>query len=367
MKLNLAFIFCAVWLLASCASSSDKRGSAAMATSPSSAPITISAQDAHIALMGRTRVNSDGSRSAGYPGVSYFLTATGTSLSMIASSNSGNGWVDVIVDEGEPRLLQLAQQPTTYELFNFAEAGEHRVRITHRSETWQAISTIHSFTLHGGNFLPAPALPARKILLLGDSVTCGEMIDRVPGEERNARWSNARESYGMLSAAALDAQVQLVCYGGRGLVRSWNGKTDELNLPDFYPLALADQSQPTTWDKSQFTPDLVISAIGTNDFSLGIPKQRTYVATYVKLVKQILADYPRAQVALMEGSILNEEKKRALIRYIAATVKQLNDPRVHQLIANHYPGDEQDAHPTKAQHREMAEDLTPQVRALMNW
>ncbi len=317
--------------------------------------------------MGRTRANSDGSRSAGYPGVSYFLTATGTSMSMIASSNNGNGWVDVIVDDGEPRLLQLAQQPTTYQLFNFAQAGEHKVRITHRTETWQAISTLHSFTLNGGSFLPAPELPARKILLLGDSVTCGEMIDRVPGEERNARWSNARDSYGMLTAAALNAQVQLVCYGGRGLVRSWNGKTNELNLPDFYPLALADQAQPSLWDKTQFTPDLVISAIGTNDFTLGIPARQAYVNAYVKLVKQILADYPQAQIALMEGSILDEEKKRALIRYIGETIKRLDDPRVHQFISNHYPGDDQDAHPTKGQHREMSEDLIPQVRALMEW
>ncbi len=367
MKLNLLVIICSAWLLASCASSSDKTESSKVQTSASIAPVTISAQDAQLALMGRTRTNSDGSRSAGYPGVSYFMQVTGTRLSMAASSNSGNGWVDVIVDDGEARLIQLAQQPGSYELFTFTEPGQHSVRVTLRSETWQAISTINSFTLEGGKFLAAPSLPARKILLLGDSVTCGEMIDRVPGEERNARWSNARESYGLLTAAAVDAQVQLVCYGGRGLVRSWDGKTNELNLPDFYPLALADQAQPATWDKSQFTPDLVISAIGTNDFSQGIPQRQAYVAAYVKLVKQILADYPQAQLALMEGSILDEEKKRALTRYIGQTLKQLKDPRVHQFIANHYPGDEQDAHPTKAQHQEMAEDLIPQVRALMNW
>ena len=87
MKLNLALVFCTLWLLASCASNSDNVASRAVTATSASAPITLSAQDAHIALMGRTRANSDGSRSSGYPGVSYFLTATGTNMSMIASSN----------------------------------------------------------------------------------------------------------------------------------------------------------------------------------------------------------------------------------------------------------------------------------------
>jgi hypothetical protein len=37
----------------------------------------------------------------------------------------------------------------------------------------------------------------------------------------------SRASYGMLMAKQLNAQVQLVCYGGRGLVRTWDGKTND--------------------------------------------------------------------------------------------------------------------------------------------
>lgn len=328
---------------------------------------TISASDQRIGVTGRTQALDDGSLRFAYPGVSLFINIEAASLQMTAHSNTGNTWVDVIVDNHPPKRIQLEQSAKAIELFRFPEPGKHSVRIVNRNETWQGISTISGFSFDNGKLLSPPPQPKRKLLFLGDSVTCAEMIDRFPGEKSNPSWSNARESYGMLTAAALNAQVQLVCYGGRGLVRSWNGKTDELNLPDFYPLTIPDQDNPVSWNKKAYEPDLIVSAIGTNDFSQGIPEREDYVVAYVKLVNQLLKDYPRAHIALTEGAILNGEKKAALIDYIRETISRVNDTRVHQVTSPHYPGDEQDAHPTKEQHAAMATDLAPQLKALMNW
>lgn len=327
----------------------------------------VKANDSRISLMGRAQQQDDGGLRFAYPGVSLFLNIEGATLAMNARSNTGNSWIDVTVDDAAPKRIQIAAEPKTYELFSFAQPGKHKVRITHRTETWQGITTISGFIADKGQLLAASPLPKRKLLFLGDSVTCAEMIDRIPGEQANPGWSNARESYGMLTAAALNAQVQLVCYGGRGLVRSWNGKTDELNLPDFYPLTIADQAAPVHWDKSAYQPDLIISAIGTNDFSQGIPAREHYVSTYVRLVNQLLTDYPQAHIALTEGAILNGDKKAALIDYIRETISRVDGARVHQVTSPHFPGDAQDAHPTKTQHAAMAEDLIPQLKALMDW
>lgn len=328
---------------------------------------TILASDPHVAVMGRSRDLAHGAREVGYPGVSFFLAVRGRRLAMTASSNTGHGWVDVSVDGSKARPMELGKAPAAHELFSFAVAGTHHVRVTVRTEAWQAISTIRGFTLQGGDWLPAPALPTRKILLLGDSVTCGEIIDRVPGEQRRPRWNDPLASYGMLAAAAVHARIQLVCYGGRGLVRSWDGRTDQLNLPDFYPLAVPVAGQANRWDRNKYTPDLVISAIGTNDFSVGIPDAAGYVDAYAALVRRILADYPHARIALTAGAILSGAKKQALVDDIAATVRVLHDPRVQQITSRHYPGDAQNAHPTLAQHRAMANDLVPQLREMMGW
>jgi lysophospholipase L1-like esterase len=328
---------------------------------------TISASDKRVGVMGRTQALDDGSLRFAYPGVSLFINIEAASLQMTAHSTTGNTWLDVMVDNNPPKQIQLEQTAKTIELFRFSEPGKYSVRIVNRNETWQGISTISGFSFDSGKLLSPPAQPKRKLLFLGDSVTCAEMIDRVPGEKSDPSWSNARESYGMLTATALNAQVQLVCYGGRGLVRSWNGKSDELNLPDFYPLTIPDQANPVSWNKSAYEPDLIVSAIGTNDFSQGIPEREAYVIAYVKLVNQLLKDYPRAHIALTEGAILNGDKKAVLIDYIRETISRVNDTRVHQVTSPHYPGDEQDAHPTKEQHAAMAADLAPQLKVLMSW
>jgi len=327
----------------------------------------IAATNVHITQMGRAEKTSDGSARFSYPGVTFMLNTKADSLSMVASSNSGNGWLDIIVDETTPNVIQLSKEPQTYELFHFPTIGKHTVRIINRTETWQAINTINKFELNKGEFLTASKLPSRKLMVLGDSVTCAEMIDRVPGEKPNARWNNARESYGMLIATALHAQVQLVCMGGHGLVRTWDNKTNSLNLADFYPLAIPNEGSTVAWDEKLYEPDVIVSAIGTNDFSPGIPDREHYVNTYVKFLLKVLADHKHAQIFITEGAILNGEKKAVLVDYLTETLKRVNDKRVHIATSTYYPGDNTDAHPTKEQHAAMAKDLEPQIKKVMEW
>lgn len=326
----------------------------------------ISLTDSRLYLMGRTEALPDGGVRFGYPGVTTRLAFYGKGLWLQAHSTSDQSHLEVIVDDGEPRVVQLSAQSQRITLLDQAAAAEHQVTIIHRGETWHGVVTLEHLEISGELLDPQP-LPTRKILVLGDSVTCGEAIERTTDCQKNSRWWNPRLSYGMLTAAALDAQVHLVCYGGRGLVRSWNGRTDELNLPDYAELAIADQAAPVTWDHATYHPDLILSAIGTNDFSLDIPERENYIAAYVALVERLLELHPQAQIALTEGAILDGEKKAALTQYLQETQHQLNNARVHLVPSNHYPGDSCDAHPTKAQHSAMASDLTPHLKQIMGW
>jgi lysophospholipase L1-like esterase len=336
-------------------------------TTPLPTTINLAASDSLITRMGRTYTNADNSRTFGFPGVTFVTEVEGTKLSVNLQSSTGNSWIDVIIDGGSPQTIKVPQQATDIELFSFPRVEKHRVEIIHRSENWHGTVTLKEFSLTGSGFFPAPTLPHRKMLVMGDSVTCGEAIDRVAGEEKNSRWWNARESYGMLTANLLNAQVQLVCWGGRGLVRSWNGKTDDKNLTDFYEFAVGDSDSNMLWKHSNYQPDLIVIAIGTNDFSPGIPAREEYVTAYVQLINKLLLNHPHAHIALTDGAILNGKKKAALIDYLRETISRVNNTRVHQLISNHYPGDTQDAHPTKEQHSAMAKDLAPQLKALMHW
>ncbi|RYY04966.1 MAG: xylan esterase [Gammaproteobacteria bacterium] len=327
---------------------------------------SIAATDSHILNMGRIEKSADGSARFGFPGVSFFVGFEGKTLSLEAQSSGDQSYIEAIVDKGEPKIIKLSSSTQTINLVQDSSIKKHSVEIIHRSETWHGIVSIKKFTTDG-KFLQPPVLPTRKILVLGDSVTCSEAIDRVDGGKKDTSWWNPRLSYGMLTAKALKAQVNLVCMGGRGLIRSWNGKTDEHNLPDFYQFSIATDNNPLIWDHAQYDPDLIVSAIGTNDFSLGIPEKEIYVRTYVKLLLTLLNNHKHAQIVLTEGAILDGDKKAALIDYLAEAVKRVDDKRVHIAKSNHYPGDKTDAHPTKEQHAAMAKDLTPQLKAIMKW
>lgn len=360
MKSNSFFcaVFFSALLLSGCSATSQQ----------DAAVITVPATDAHIARMGRIHTNSDQSLSFGFPGVSFKTEVIGTRLSATLQSTKGDSWIDVIVDGGAAKPIKITQELTPIELFDFPTSGKHSVEIIHRSENWHGQVSLHNLSLTGEKFLPAPLLPKRKILFLGDSVTCGEAIDRVAGEQKNTRWWNVRESFGLLTAKALNAQVNLVCWGGRGLVRSWNGKTDDQNLSDFYEFAVGDNDPAMKWDHTQFQPDLIVSTIGTNDFSTGIPEREAYVTAYVKLINKLLTNHPQAQIALTEGAAIKTgRKKTALIDYNREAISRVDDARVHQITSVYYPGDSIDLHPTKEQQAAMAADMTPQLRALMGW
>jgi lysophospholipase L1-like esterase len=334
------------------------------AAAPAAAEQTIAASDAHVARMGRTVAQADGSVRFGYPGVTLLLAVDGTRLAVDAAG-SANSLVDVIVDGRLATTLHLAPQTKRYDVFADAAPGPHRVELVHRSETWLGVASIARFTADG-TFLAAPALPARRLLVLGDSVTCGADMERGAGNKDTPDWWNPRLSYGMLAARALDAQVQLVCYGGRGLVRSWNGRTDEFQLPAFYDLAIADAAHPVKWNQAGYDADLIVIAIGTNDFNPGIPERAPYVDAYTALLRRVLRDHPHAQIALTEGVLLNGDKKTALIGYLKEAVSRVGAARVHLLAPVAYqPGDAVNGHPTTAQHAAMAAELLPQLRRIV--
>jgi lysophospholipase L1-like esterase len=359
---------------------------AALLVGPSCAsPRVVRATDARVAVMGRVdRGRADRLR-FGYPGVTLRLRFLGASLAMRAGSTTGDSRLDVSVDGGPPRALRLPRGAAEVALFAGLGPGPHAVDLIHRTETWQGIVTVWGFDLGpGGHLLPPEPRPARRLLFIGDSVTCGEAADRVAetncdGPKRPpAETSNGALSYGVVLGRALGAEVHLVCYGGRGLIRDWRGRRDVLNAPQILDLAVpADApSERAPWDPASYTPDGVVVSLGTNDFNLGLgalPAREELVPAYVAFVRAIRARHPRAHVFLTEGAIVNDDtdpsrpQKTVLRSYLDDTARRLGDPAVHVVPAARYPGDACNPHPTREQHAAIARDLDPVVRTALGW
>jgi lysophospholipase L1-like esterase len=338
----------------------------------------IPATDSRLAVMGRADAGDANRLRIGYPGVTLRVRFEGSSLGMRVMASTPNSHVGVFVDGGEARVMRLSQAEADATLAEGLGAGPHTVDVVHRTETWQGIVTVIGFRVApGGRLLDPLPWPRRRMLFVGDSVTCGEGVDRTPDCKKDKfESSNAYLSYGMLLARALDAQCHLVSYGGRGLIRDWQGRRDVLNAPQFFDLALPDEATKPPWDHDAYIPDVVVVSLGTNDFNLEIgdfPDREEWIDAYVRFLRAIRLHYPDAHVFLTEGAIVKDLaetgrlQKTVLRQYIAGTAERLADPKVHFFESRHYPGDACDAHPTSAQHAAMAGDIEPIIRAAVGW
>jgi lysophospholipase L1-like esterase len=357
-------------------------GSPCSSTSSDFVPV----YDPRISVMGRADRSDREVLRIGYPGVTLRVRFEGPSLALRARSTTDDSYLTVVVDGTVSRKVRLGRSEQDIVLFDEAtKAGPHTIEVVHQTETWRGIVAVRGFLVGSQGRLHAPTpWPERRILFIGDSITCGEGAGLgrpssalgMSSCTKDSTWWDPYFSYGMQIARTLDAQCHLVCFGGRGLTRDWQGRTDVLNAPQFFDLAVPDEKTRPRWDHTGYVPHAVVVSLGTNDFSLGIgelPARETFVSAYVEFVRAIRARYPGAEIFLTEGAMVNDDadsrrpQKTVLRGYIAETVRRLADPRVHAVDATHYPGDRCDSHPTRDQHDAMARDWEPVLRAALQW
>jgi lysophospholipase L1-like esterase len=354
------------------------RGPAAdtAAAAVASDAIGLAASDPHVAVMGRVVVDG-GALRFGYPGVTLRVAFEGSSLSMRASSTTGKSRVAVVVDDAPPVTVRLPQDEGDVTLAEGLGEGTHHVDVVHRTETWQGVVRVNAFSLGAeGRWLAPRAWPDRRLMFIGDSVTSGEGAGRgTECSDDAAVGADAHSSYGMRLARALDAQVHLVSYGGRGLLRDWQGKTDVLNAPQFFQLSIAEEAPKVLWNHAGYRPDLVVVSLGTNDFNRALgapPKRADWLTAELSFVRTLRSLYPDARIILTEGAMLGDDDpgrrdKSTLRSYLEEAARELADDGVRYVPSTQYPGDACDAHPTGEQHAAMAADLEPAARAMLGW
>ena len=209
-------------------------------------------------------------------------------------------------------------------------------------------------------------------MFIGDSVTCGELTAYETGRDTKAKLnSNARLSYGMILARQLGAQCNLVSYGGRGIIRDWQGIRDTRNAPQFYELALPDDPA-AFWDHSRYVPDAIGIQLGTNDFSQGIPDQNEFVNAYVQFIEKVRRDAPNAVIIVMDSPMVDNDescgpRRSALHFYLQQIVARVHDAKVMLASLKHYPGVPGNTHPTGEEHEAIAAELAPAFRRALGW
>ena len=357
---------------------------------PVHTPRAVAIRDTHVALLGRygevAGANGASAKAVriGYPGTGFVVAVRGHALDLRLNSTTATNALTVVVDHGEPALVVLGKGEQDVTLLREAAttAGgsgtpepTHIVEVYKRSETWQGLVDLQSLLPGpGSELLDAPPLPARKLLFVGDSVTCGAAVARDEKCTNDPARPNEDpyHAFDMALGRRLDAQVELVCYGGRGLQRDYRGlslRDGVLNAPDYLDLAVAtdDAASRQSWEVHRWVPAGIVVALGTNDFSLEKTKPldgTAFVGDYVTLLRRLRGEYPAAMILATEGPIVTDPRLRL---YVQQAVRQAADPHIVWAEATHYPGNSCDGHPTLQQHSRIADDLEPLLRKELGW
>lgn len=360
---------------------------------------SIAADDARIRFSGRVDFADPAQPTYSAPGVSVSVRFTGTSISAILGDEfrygSERGYHDVVIDGAITKKIMLEPGVEKYELASGLPAGEHSASLVKRTQAQLGKAIFKGFEVNGDLLEPAPA-PALKIEFIGDSITAGEGAEGVnlsPECTQNAAgtvgagWGqpfhNANRSYGVVTAHELDAEYHLTAVSGIGLVRNYSQMYDARTMADVYDLMFVEEMASGPWDHAAFVPDVVVVALGTNDFSPGDappdnPRPRMSVATYtdayVAFVTRLRGYYPDAEIFALSSQLLGDDPANGytpatdLRTALAAAVERLatqGDARVHAFVTTQVSGRGCSYHPDVAQHEMLGHELADAIRSVI--
>jgi lysophospholipase L1-like esterase len=341
-------------------------------------PTTVPARDPRIAYMGRVAFTGDDA-SMGFPGITVRFVYRGPAPTLRLTAASPHCYFNLACNGWDPVVIHLLSGQNEIPLpTGTAPASGWLIELVRRTESWQGIATFEGLRLPPGcELLPPPPWPGRKLMFIGDSITGGEFLERFPPESISTPQSaNAARSYGMLLGRWLRAQVHLVSYGGRGVMRDWQGNTSVANAPQFFQRTLPDDPA-SHWDHAAYVPDVVVVSLGQNDFNQSLPDEAEYTRAYDDFVGEIRAAYPRAAVLLAELSLFGDQpgtpdraKRDQLHRVLEAVVarrRAAGDQRIAAAPVHYYPGTPTNAHLVAFQHEQVALELLGPIKALTGW
>lgn len=339
--------------------------------------IPIAPNDARIAYMGRLELTDLHAR-MGFPGVTIRFVYRGPAPVLKLSGGSSNCYFNLSCNGWDPVVIHLKQGPNEIPLpTGKAPAGGWLIELVRRTESWMGTATFDGLSLPPGcELLAPPAWPERRLLFIGDSVTCGEYDERFPPEnDRSPRTTNAGRSYGMLLARWLNAQAHLVCYGGRGITRNWDGNANVNTLPVFFPRALPDDSA-STWDHTKYLPDVIVINDGT-DLDSGPMDEVKFIDAYAAFVVTVRKAYPGAYILLSESNFQTDgsdgrprTERDQLLRTITEVVERQHragDARIRVVRTGYQPGTPTDTHPVAFQQEQIARDFLGPIREVTGW
>ena len=261
-------------------------------------------------------------------------------------------------------------------LLTASNGGRHTVWIYKATEAHTGPIFIQKIEGNSLQIIPNPALPL--IEFIGNSITCGAAADpsEVPcGTGVYHDQHNAYYAYGPRVGRSLGTNYILSSVSGIGIYRNWN--SDGPTMPQVYEKTDFQNSNPERWNFSNYNPQIVSIALGTNDFSNGdgirarLPfDSATFTNNYLQFIKLVKSKYPNARIALLSSPMVGGNN-RVHLQNILTTIKEKTDAAypTNKPVALYFFKPMQargcGGHPNIEDHGLLAEELLPFFKGLL--
>lgn len=262
-------------------------------------------------------------------------------------------------------------------LLDECEEAEHDVLFFKRQDCVHEMQLLSLELSENSILRDAPAKPERRIEVYGDSVSAGEVAEALdyikkPDPIHQGEYSNSWYSYSWIAARKMNAQLHDIAQGGIPLLNG-NGWVS----PPYYPgmefmwdkVHYSPQlGKVTDWNFEEYTPHLVLVAIGQNDSN---PDDYMKTDTqglravywkykYECLIRAIRKKYPKALI-LLTTTIL--EHDLGWDHAIEEVCCKLQDPRIRHFLYSEN-GCGTPGHVRIPEAEKMAEELAAYIQQL---
>ena len=327
--------------------------------------VLVNADDKNIAYIGRFDFSNVQKPVFMYSGCAIRTVFTGTSIDMVLKDDSLKNRFTVIIDDSL-FVVKADKNDKRYSLAKSLKNKKHTIEIIRRTEWHGGNSVFMGFYIDKKAKLYRPKVRKRKIEFIGNSYTCGYGNE---GENHDEHFKyeteNSYLTYSAITSRALHAEYIAVCRSGIGMYKGYDGDTI-FNMPLLYDTIAAGSKAKWNYGKNQV--QLVCVYLGGNDANTGLDSS-IFVNKYLTFLNRIRTNYPNAKILCLADSTSGSEKEIQLNSYIKTVASEYGKkfPPIYFFRFKPILTDGSDWHPNVVGHRRMADELTPEIRRIMNW
>ena len=146
-----------------------------------------------------------------------------------AQGDGEGNYLAVYVDDEPPARIALKPGPSRYRILDQPAARARQIRVVKRTEALCGRIQVRSVVIpDDAELLAPPERPARRIEIIGDSVTSGYGVEAASASNTDhPSTANATLAYGWLGAQVLDTDARIISWSGKGVYRNYDGSTHE--------------------------------------------------------------------------------------------------------------------------------------------